>query len=118
MKERRKCTRSTKSLPIKLRQAPDKDFDLATETKNISANGAYCAVSQPIALMTKLKLTLLIPQPKTRVKKIKKITCQGVVVRKENIPEDKKYPYRIGIFFHDIDNQDKKFLHLCVNSWL
>ncbi len=116
MEERRKYPRLTKNLPIKLQQAPDKDFDTSTETKNISANGAYCAVNQSIEPMTKFKITLLLPLKKTKLKKIKKITCAGVVVRKEINKKDKKYPYRIGIFFHDIDNQDKKFLQSYVKS--
>ncbi|MCF7870792.1 MAG: PilZ domain-containing protein [Candidatus Omnitrophica bacterium] len=117
-KERRKYPRLEKILPIKLKQTPEKEFDLSTQTTNISASGAYCAVSKPVGLMTKLQLTLLIPLPKAKSKKIKKIECQGVVVRKEKDKENKKFPYRIGIFFNDLDNQDRKFLQSYVNSFL
>ncbi|MCF7887404.1 MAG: PilZ domain-containing protein [Candidatus Omnitrophica bacterium] len=116
--ERRKYPRLKKILPIKLKQAPEKEFDLSTQTTNISASGAYCAVSKSVDLMTKLQLTMLIPFPKAKSKKIKKIECQGVVVRKEKNKENKKFPYRIGIFFNDLDNQDRKFLQSYVNSFL
>lgn len=115
--DRRKYPRLEKNFSLKLRQAPEKDFAISTETKNISANGAYCAVSQPIEPMTKLMLTLLLPLKKTKVKRIKKINCQGVVVRQGKNSGNKKYPYWIGIFFHEIDNQDRKFLQSYVNSF-
>ncbi len=118
MEERRKYPRLSKNLPLKIQQSPDKDFDIATETKNISANGAYCAVSCPIEPMTKLQLTLLVSLHGPKMKKIRKITCQGIVVRKERNPNDKKYPYQIGIFFNAIDSLDKKFLQSYVNSSL
>jgi hypothetical protein len=117
MKERRKYPRLEKNLPIKLQQTPSKDFDIATETTNISASGAYCAVTKSIKPMTKLKLTLLVSTHKSKVKKIRKIDCQGVVVRKEKNENNKKFPYRIGIFFNEIDNQDKKFLRSYINSF-
>ncbi len=116
MDERRKHPRLEKKLPIKLKQFPGKDFDISTETKNISANGAYCTVNRPIELMTKLELTLLLPLPNVKVKKIKKIKCRGIVVRTEKNKENKMHPYRVAIFFHDIDSQDKKTLHSYVNS--
>ncbi|MCF7887353.1 MAG: PilZ domain-containing protein [Candidatus Omnitrophica bacterium] len=117
MNERRKYPRLEKNLPIKLKQTPDKDFDIATETTNISASGAYCAITKSIKPMTKLKLILLIPIHKSKVKKIRKINCQGVVVRKEKNESNKKFPYRIGIFFNKIDNQDRKFLRSYINSF-
>ncbi len=118
MEERRKYPRLEKNLPIKLKQDPDKDFDISTETTNISANGAYCAVNEAIEPMTKLKLVLLAPIHKAKIKKVKKIDCRGVVVRKERDESNKKFPYRIGIFFNEIDNQDRKFLRSYVNSSL
>lgn len=117
MEERRKASRLEKNFPIKIVQIPGKDFDLSTETKNISASGAYCGIDQPIELMTKLKLTLLFSLPGPKTKKIKKIDCEGVVVRKEKSTADKKHPYRIAIFFSNLKNQDRKFLQSHINSF-
>jgi hypothetical protein len=116
--ERRKHPRLKKILPIKLKQTPEKEFDISTQTTNISASGAYCTINKSVDLMTKLRLTLLLPLTKSRSKKIKKIECQGVIVRKEKNKENKKFPYRIGIFFNDLNNQDRKFLQSYVNSFL
>ncbi len=118
MDERRKYPRLDKSLPIKLKQDPERNFDIATETTNISASGAYCAVTKSIAPMTKLKLVLLLPIHQSKMKKVRKIDCQGIVVRKEKNNNNKKFPYRIGIFFNEIDSQDRKFLHSYINSFL
>lgn len=116
MKERRKYLRLDKNFSIKLKESTRKDFDITTETKNISANGAYCSVNQPIEPMTKMQLTLLLPIPGQKTKKIKRINCEGVVVRKEKNKEDKKFPYQVGIFFNNIDSLDRKFLQSYVNT--
>jgi len=115
MKERRKSPRINKVLSVKL---SDSEFDILTETKNISATGAYCPVSKPLELMTKLRLVLLIPIKKNRTKTIKKINCEGVVVRLESTKDKDKYPYRAGIFFNQINDQDKKALRFYIQSAL
>ncbi|MCF7907689.1 MAG: PilZ domain-containing protein [Candidatus Omnitrophica bacterium] len=115
MKERRKSTRINKVLSVKL---SDSEFDILTETKNISATGAYCPVSKPLDLMTKLRLVLLIPIQKNRTKTIKKISCEGIVVRLETTKDKGKYPYRAGIFFNEINDQDKKSLLSYIQSSL
>lgn len=118
MEERRKSPRVKKGLPIKLKQSPDKDFDISTETKDISASGTYCFVNRPVETMTKLKITLLFSPQKLKPKNIKKINCEGIVVRSEKSNENLQYPYRIAVFFSKIDSKDKKFLQQYVNSLL
>jgi len=115
MKERRKSPRINKVLSVKL---SDPEFDILTETKNISSTGAYCPVNRKLAPMTKIQMVLLIPIKKNRSKLIKKINCQGVVVRLENIKDSEKYPYRAGIFFNQIDDSDKKALRFYIQSSL
>ena len=116
MEERRKYPRINKVLPLKL---SDNEFDILTETKNISANGAFCAVNKPLEVMTKLNIVLLIPFKKSKAKVIKKVTCGGVVVRNEEVHEDNgKYPYRIGIYFHEIKDSDRKILRSYINPFL
>lgn len=114
--ERRSAPRVNKTLPLKLTH---NDYDILTETKNISANGAYFSSSQPLELMTKLNVVLLIPLKKTRTKIIQKINCCGVIVRQERTKEnDPKFPYRIAMYFSELKDQDKKVLNCYVNSIL
>lgn len=112
--EKRKCPRIEFNIPIKLSE--DADYDIVTETKNISANGAYCAVSKNIPNMTKLKITLLVPSRNNNRKNIKRVHCEGVVVRNRYFRSDAKFPYHIGIFFSDIKDSDKKLIHSYINS--
>jgi hypothetical protein len=119
MDERRKFPRVNKNLPIKL---SDHEFDILTETKNISANGAYCPVDRPLALMTKLDIVLLVAIPRNKSKVLKKIKCHGVVVRNEyvsaNNGDNGKYHYRAAIYFNDLKERDRKVLSSYINSLL
>jgi len=113
MKEKRQSPRFEKSVPIRISEL---EFDILTETKNISASGAYCSISKPLKLMTKLNTVLLIPLKRNKTKTVKKITCSAIVVRLEHSSEDKKYPYRIGVYFSDIKEKDRKTLNAYINS--
>ena len=115
MKERRKYPRIAKPLSIKL---SDQEFDILTETNNISASGAYCPVNKPVDLMTKLSIVLLIPIHKNKTRTIKKISCCGVVVRCEYVTENGKYPYRIAVFFNDLKDSERKALGSYIDSSL
>lgn len=115
MNEKRQSPRVNRTLPVKL---SDPGFDILTETKNISDSGAYCAVNQHIAPMTKLNLILLLPFKKGKTKEIKKVNCSGVVVRCERVTDENEYPYRIGVYFNGLKDQDKKLLRCYVTSAL
>jgi len=108
MSEKRKYSRVKHGLPIKLQH---QDYDVVTETKDISGNGAYCAVSRAIAPMTKIDIIILIPQ-KTKNKKSahKKIHCQGVVVRNQHVKNNGTDTYYVGIYFSEITPPDRKLL--------
>ncbi len=93
-------------------------FDIVTETKNISGNGAYCAVDKRLAPMTKLDILLVIPYNVNSPTAIKKIHCRGVVVRTETIIEEKKNLYYVGIYFTEIKENDRKILLSFINSHL
>jgi len=116
MKERRNAPRVNKALPLKLCHS---DYDILTETKNISASGAYFPSTKPLDLMTKLNVVLLIPLRKSRAKIIRKINCCGVVVRQERTGDNNgKFAYRVAMYFSDLKDQDKKILHSYVNAVL
>jgi|TARA_B100000315_G_scaffold242011_1_gene263669 hypothetical protein len=115
MKERRDSPRVSKQLSIKISSG---DFDILTETKNISASGAYFPVSKPLSLMTKLEVVLLIPLKKNKSKVIRKVNCSGIVVRVEPIKDNGKYPYRVAMYFSSLKEPDKRVLRSYVNSTL
>lgn len=103
--EKRKDPRIDQNIPVKI---STKEFDIVTESKNLSASGAYCVVDKPLELMTKLKIQLLLPLRKKNKTVVKKISCQGVVVRSQF--QISKNNYNIAIFFSDILEKDKKVI--------
>ncbi len=104
--ERRQSPRVKKTVPIKVKVP---GIDLVTQTKDISSLGAFCSVKQSIPLMTKLSITLLLPEHKKENNKIPhKIACQGVIVRSEESPKDNLF--HIAIFFTQIREKDKSLL--------
>ena len=113
MKEQRKSPRISKNFSVKF---SDADFDVLTETSNISASGAYCPVTKPLDPMTKFSLLILLPFKKNKT--VKKISCTGVIVRCESTNDDSKYPYRVGIYFSDLKDKDRKTLGTYINTFL
>lgn len=111
--ERRKDPRLENNIPVKICQ---EGGDLVTETKNISRSGAYCCVNQYIAPMTKLKVHLLLSAPGGEKSAAKKISCEGVVVRSEPMPDEKNYS--IAIFFNNIKKRDAECLSDYVKTYL
>lgn len=103
VEERRIYPRLYRQLPLRLAL---EDFEIESETKNISASGLYCRVKKPFDLMTKLRMAIMLPLKGKDKLLTKKIVCSGVVVRTE---VDLTGANHIAIFFTDIkkDDQDK-----------
>lgn len=115
MNERRKHPRVNASLPIKF---SSDDFDIVTQTKNISACGTYCYISRPIELMTKLDVLLLIPIKGKKNNTVKKVVCTGIVVRvapPESQDKDKSLK-AIAIYFSEITPSNKKIILSYIDS--
>lgn len=99
--EKRRHPRINKNLPIKIKNG---DFDIVTETKNISCIGAYCQVDRYVSPFTKIKAKISIPA------KIKNnstyVNCKGVVVRVEKSDNTLETQYNIAIYFNEISKAD------------
>ena len=103
--ERRKDPRADNNIPLKI---SSEDFDIVTESKNLSCSGAYCLVDKPLEPMTKLKIQLLLPMKQKNKTIVKKISCCGVVVRSQ--PQEGEKNFSTAIYFNDIKDKDKKVL--------
>lgn len=116
MVERRKHSRIKKILPLKLSHP---ECDILTETKDISVSGAFCSVDKPLEVMTKVNVVLLLSMRKykSKSKTLKKISCRGVVVRKDYVKDNGKHSYHVGIYFNEIDERDKKALLSYINTF-
>lgn len=104
--ERRGHPRTETILPLKISK---RGLDVITETRNISCSGVYCRVSQPLPLMSKIGVTLLLPIYRKAKVNTEKIRCNGVVVRSEPaIVQEAETAYQnVAIFFTDLSKKDK-----------
>jgi len=108
MPEKRQFPRVETLLSILLK---GDQFSLVSETKNISASGAYCKVSKPIPELTKLAVTLLVPVQKGGVLKDQDVYCEGVVVRSEKVIQDNQPDqFFVAIFFSNMSNENREIL--------
>lgn len=98
--ERRSHPRFDANVPVKI--CCD-DFDLVTETKNLSRNGAYCRVNKYLEPMTKLKIQLLLPVRHNNKVTTKKVICHGIIVRVEEVPDADVF--NVAVFFSEILNR-------------
>ncbi len=111
--ERRKDPRFFGSVPVKI---SGNDFDLVTETKNLSRSGAYCRVNQYIEPMTKLRVQFLLPFKNNNRTVTRKISCGAVIVRTESDPSTGTY--NVAVFFNDIQSRDVDVLVEYVGNML
>lgn len=109
--EKRKFPRASGNIPVKICQG---DGDIVTETVNISRAGAYCKIDRYIEPMTKLKVSFLLPGLKGSGNIGKKISCEGVVVRVQEIYQQKAY--NLAIFFNDLNQRDAESISDYVNA--
>ncbi len=111
--ERRRWPRLENNIPIKI---STEDFDVVTETKNLSTNGVYCRVDKKLQPMTKFKIHLLLPIKKNNRLATKRISCQGVLVRSEAVAGE--HAFNIAIYFTDIQQKDISYLNDYISGML
>ena len=111
--EKRRSPRVDSNIPLKISGG---EFDIVTESKNLSASGAYCTVDQYLEPMTKLQIHLLLPVKKNDKIVTRKIACSGVVVRAQAQGEGKVFD--TAIYFNEIDEKDRKAIAEYVQTLL
>ena len=74
--------------------------DLITHVDNISASGVLCHTRRPVAEMTKMEITLELPDPVNRT-----VTAEGVVVRCD-VEEEDHDEFRVAILYTKVDKPD------------
>ncbi len=111
--DRRRSPRVENNIPLKI---SCEDFDIVTESKNLSSSGAYCFVDKRLEPMTRLSIQLLIPLKRNNKKVIRKIRCEGVVVRSQSLKGQQGFC--LAIYFSSIKEKDKIFISQYVDSLL
>lgn len=110
--ERRRHLRTPERVSLDIQDA---GTALSTETKNLSASGAYCTLNRFIAPMSKLQLRFELPHGARRVK----IRCTGVIVRVEPvIANAERGSYNVAIFFTELSERDRSAISRFVRERL
>ena len=111
-KERRRSPRVDERVALSL---SDAGTELRTETRNLSASGAYCTLDRFLAPMTKLALRFELANGSRRVT----IRCSGVVVRVEPvIASAERGQYHVAIFFTELAERDRAAISRFVSQRL
>ena len=99
--ERRRVPRAAERIALDI---SDAGAEVRTETKNLSAAGAYCQLDRFIPPMSVLELRFELPGSPRRVR----IGCRGVVVRVEPIvASGQTLGYNTALFFTEISDRDR-----------
>ncbi|MEE9268816.1 MAG: PilZ domain-containing protein [Candidatus Krumholzibacteria bacterium] len=108
--ERRREIRAPARLAMEVKLS-GRDYE-RVESINVSANGVYFSSPQHIAPLTKLGITLILPENTDGTSgEGHEVFCEGVVVRVDpETPSDNQDDYEIACFFTSISEKDKGFL--------
>ena len=93
---------------------------LAAETVNVSVAGVCCRVARPVEPLTRVKITLLVPDVKSKKHaKSAVVSTEGVVVRTELLESEAgKETYEIACAFTGLKDKDLKIMQSYVDSRL
>ena len=108
LSERRKYPRVSESVSCQI--SVGLSSTLSTVTQNLSCGGALCILPESVAPMTKLAVSLELPDasriggsPRQRVR------CTGVVIRQDKLLQaGEPPPYLTAIYFSELKEEDRR----------
>ena len=109
MKERRKHKRAILEIPIDMESLDGEHRTFTARTLNLSAGGFYCRVPFFVPILTKLKVSIVVPCKDIEGKQEDHVVnCDGMVVRiVPDKPATGVRSYEIACFFTEIDEYDR-----------
>jgi len=104
--EKRKVPRSSRGFPIRLESH---ESGITNRVLNVSTSGILCGTVMQIETMSKVGMTLFLPEQDESNGDHHEIECEGVVVRSEEQSRLGADPvYHLAIFFTKISDEDRK----------
>jgi len=101
-KEKRRKQKMINPIPVEIKE---KNTTFVAQTTNISSSGVYCRTTQPVPLLSKVAITLVVSDS---AKGKKSIECKGTIVRTHPVVvEEKIVGYDVAIFFNELSEEDK-----------
>jgi len=109
VKERRRHNRRSLQIPLDMQRPGERQKGFSAKTINLSAGGFYCKVPFHIPVLTKLRVSMMVPlRDSSGREQDHVISCGGTVVRTVPArPAPGVKSYEIGCFFTDMDAQDR-----------
>ena len=107
--ERRKFPRiHDEGLTLKLDAG---DFGTMTHTTDISVSGLYCKIGSEVPLMSRVKLTIMVPDTTKVDIALSPLEVDGVVVRQHPVIIDGVVKhFDVAIFFDNLSERDKNII--------
>jgi len=105
--ERRRYPRSRRSMPVKMDLGGP---GLLNHVDNISANGVLCHTVKPVPLMTRLRISLELPNAETH-----RIDGEGIVVRCDPHERGDDH-FKVAIIFTKIEEADQSAIRQFVEA--
>lgn len=113
--ERRHAVRAPAKLAMEIKLGSDM---AAAETINVSANGVYFSSSTHIAPLTRVQVTLMLPDASGKGG-TREVVCDGVVVRIEpEAPRAAAGDYEVACYFTSISERDREDLEAYILAQL
>ena len=111
--ERRATQRADARLSMRVEVGPlgDDGTQIVTESQNISSRGVYCHSAHYMAPLSKVAVTIVLPQFGPMKARAGMLKCEGVVVRCEQLPGRRaSRPYELACAFTDLDDDRRRLL--------
>lgn len=111
--ERRATQRADARLSMRVEVGPlgDESTQIVTESQNISSSGVYCHSAHYLAPLSKVAVTIVLPQFGPMKSRAEMLKCEGVVVRCEQLPGRRiGRPYELACAFTDLDDERRRVL--------
>jgi len=111
--ERRRSTRADANLSMRVEGRPDDGAltQIVTESENISASGVYCSSPHYLAPLSKVALTIVLPNQKSTQGAQRLLKCDGIVVRCMPAgPTAKPLGYELACSFIGLDQRHRSLL--------
>lgn len=114
--ERRQSPRADARLSMRLEGEHDGDRALIlAESQNISCSGVYCYSTHYLAPLSKVDLTIVLPQMPDRKTREDLVKCEGIVVRCEaTTSRNPVRQYELACMFSDLEGSQRERLEAFV----
>ena len=117
--ERRSSARADANLSMRVEGRPDEGglAKIVTESQNISASGVYLSSPHYLAPLSKVALTIVLPNQKSTQGAQRLLKCDGIVVRcMPSSPNARPKGYELACSFIGLDDRHRVLLDDFV-SW-